>query len=161
MNANATFVRPALVYAGVAGATRLALLLAQAAYLRSLGDVQFGVYAFATLTEQILFTVVAYAFTNALGAKYAATNDKTDRANAVGTALVSVVIASAVLAVCWQFAAIWFSDAFLAKGADAQDLLRKLIASGAIVTKFERIEPSLNDIFIDQVGGQKAAGASV
>lgn len=49
----------------------------------------------------------------------------------------------------------------LAKGADAQDLLRKLIASGAIVTKFERIEPSLNDIFIDQVGGQKAAGASV
>ena len=49
----------------------------------------------------------------------------------------------------------------LAKGADAQDLLRKLIASEAVVTKFERIEPSLNDIFIDQVGGQKAAGASV
>lgn len=49
----------------------------------------------------------------------------------------------------------------LAKGVDSQDLLRKLIASGAIVTKFERIEPSLNDIFIDQVGGQKAAEASV
>lgn len=41
----------------------------------------------------------------------------------------------------------------LADGADAQILLRKLIDAGAMVTKFEQIEPSLNDIFIDQVGG--------
>ncbi|MEQ1603878.1 MAG: ATP-binding cassette domain-containing protein [Pyrinomonadaceae bacterium] len=47
----------------------------------------------------------------------------------------------------------------LAKDADAQDLLKKLIASGSIITKFERIEPSLNDIFIAQVGGQRAAEA--
>jgi ABC-2 type transport system ATP-binding protein len=42
----------------------------------------------------------------------------------------------------------------LAPGADAQRLLRRLIDSGAIVTKFEQVEPSLNDIFIDQVGGE-------
>ncbi len=41
----------------------------------------------------------------------------------------------------------------LADGADAQVLLRKLLESGASITKFEQVEPSLNDIFIDQVGG--------
>jgi ABC-2 type transport system ATP-binding protein len=40
----------------------------------------------------------------------------------------------------------------LAIGADAQKLLRALIESGATITKFEAVEPSLNDIFIDQVG---------
>jgi ABC-2 type transport system ATP-binding protein len=39
----------------------------------------------------------------------------------------------------------------LAENADAQILLRKLIESGARVTKFELIEPSLNDIFIEKV----------
>lgn len=39
----------------------------------------------------------------------------------------------------------------LAKNADAQVLLRKLLESGASVTKFEMIEPSLNDIFIEKV----------
>jgi ABC-2 type transport system ATP-binding protein len=41
----------------------------------------------------------------------------------------------------------------LADGADAQGLLKKLVDSGAAITKFEQIEPSLNDIFIEQVGG--------
>ncbi len=36
--------------------------------------------------------------------------------------------------------------------ADPQELLRALVAAGATVTKFEQVEPSLNDIFIDQVG---------
>ena len=39
-------------------------------------------------------------------------------------------------------------------GADPQILLRKLIDSGAEITKFEKVEPSLNDIFIDQVGNK-------
>jgi ABC-2 type transport system ATP-binding protein len=39
----------------------------------------------------------------------------------------------------------------LADGADPQALLRRLLDSGASVTKFEVVEPSLNDIFIDQV----------
>ena len=43
----------------------------------------------------------------------------------------------------------------LADGADAQILLKKLLESGASITKFEQVEPSLNDIFIDQVGGEK------
>jgi ABC-2 type transport system ATP-binding protein len=43
-------------------------------------------------------------------------------------------------------------EALLAEGADAQELLRRLIASGARVTKFEMVEPSLNDIFIEKVG---------
>jgi ABC-2 type transport system ATP-binding protein len=43
----------------------------------------------------------------------------------------------------------------LAENADAQVLLKKLVESGAIVTKFEQIEPSLNDIFIEQITSEK------
>jgi ABC-2 type transport system ATP-binding protein len=39
----------------------------------------------------------------------------------------------------------------LAENADSQVLLKELIESGAIVTKFEQVEPSLNDIFIDKI----------
>ncbi|MBV9217618.1 MAG: ATP-binding cassette domain-containing protein, partial [Acidobacteria bacterium] len=42
----------------------------------------------------------------------------------------------------------------LADGTDSQRLLRKLVDSGAEITKFENVEPTLNDIFIDQVGGK-------
>jgi ABC-2 type transport system ATP-binding protein len=42
-------------------------------------------------------------------------------------------------------------EVLLAADADPQDLLRQLVASGAKVTKFEMIEPSLNDIFIEKV----------
>lgn len=40
----------------------------------------------------------------------------------------------------------------LAPNADAQVLLKSLIESGAAISKFEQIEPSLNDIFIEKVG---------
>ncbi len=43
----------------------------------------------------------------------------------------------------------------LADGVDSQQFLQRLIASGAKVNKFEAIEPSLNDIFIEQIGGEK------
>lgn len=43
-------------------------------------------------------------------------------------------------------------EVVLAPGANAQDLLKALIAAGATVTKFELIEPSLNDIFIQKIG---------
>jgi len=43
----------------------------------------------------------------------------------------------------------------LADGADPQVLLMKLIDGGAVISKFEKIEPSLNDIFIDQIGGHR------
>ena len=43
------------------------------------------------------------------------------------------------------------AQALLAQGADAQVLLKRLIASGAVIGKFEMIEPSLNDIFITKV----------
>ncbi len=41
----------------------------------------------------------------------------------------------------------------LAENADAQVLLKSLIESGATISKFEQIEPSLNDIFIEKVKG--------
>ena len=41
----------------------------------------------------------------------------------------------------------------LTSGADPQELLKRLVASGANISKFEQVEPSLNDIFIAQVGG--------
>jgi ABC-2 type transport system ATP-binding protein len=44
-------------------------------------------------------------------------------------------------------------EALLAPGADAQELLRRLVSAGAAVTKFELVEPSLHDIFIEKVGG--------
>lgn len=39
----------------------------------------------------------------------------------------------------------------LVEGADAQVLLKRLIDSGAVIGKFEMVEPSLNDIFITKV----------
>ncbi|MCB1024866.1 MAG: ATP-binding cassette domain-containing protein [Acidobacteria bacterium] len=42
-------------------------------------------------------------------------------------------------------------EVFLAEKADSQKLLERLIESGATITRFELIEPSLNDIFIDKV----------
>ncbi|MBA4183049.1 MAG: ATP-binding cassette domain-containing protein [Acidobacteria bacterium] len=39
----------------------------------------------------------------------------------------------------------------LAENADPQFLLKKLIENGASISKFEQIEPSLNDIFIENV----------
>jgi ABC-2 type transport system ATP-binding protein len=46
-----------------------------------------------------------------------------------------------------------YAEAVLAPGADAQELLRGLLAAGARVTRFELVEPSLHDIFIEKVGG--------
>jgi len=40
----------------------------------------------------------------------------------------------------------------MAENIDAQVLLKRLVEAGAIVSKFEKVEPSLNDIFIDQIG---------
>jgi len=42
-------------------------------------------------------------------------------------------------------------EVLLAPNASPQELLQRLVSSGTIVTKFEMIEPSLNDIFIEKV----------
>ncbi|MBV9928866.1 MAG: ATP-binding cassette domain-containing protein [Acidobacteria bacterium] len=44
-------------------------------------------------------------------------------------------------------------EALLAPGADAQELLGRLLAAGARVSRFELVEPSLHDIFIEKVSG--------
>ena len=46
-------------------------------------------------------------------------------------------------------------EVLLAEGADPQELLRRLVERGAVVSKFERVEPSLHDIFIAEVGGAR------
>lgn len=43
-------------------------------------------------------------------------------------------------------------EILLAENADPQVLLRRLVEEGANISKFELIEPSLNDIFIEKVG---------
>jgi ABC-2 type transport system ATP-binding protein len=43
------------------------------------------------------------------------------------------------------------TEALLAEGADAQQLLTRLISAGARIERFEMIEPSLHDIFIEKV----------
>jgi ABC-2 type transport system ATP-binding protein len=42
-------------------------------------------------------------------------------------------------------------EILLAENADSQTLLKKLVENGAVISKFEEIEPSLNDIFIEKV----------
>lgn len=42
----------------------------------------------------------------------------------------------------------------LSNGMDPQVLLRKLVEGGAVISKFEKVEPSLNDIFIDKIKGE-------
>ncbi|HEY6119867.1 MAG TPA: ATP-binding cassette domain-containing protein [Pyrinomonadaceae bacterium] len=42
-------------------------------------------------------------------------------------------------------------EVLLTEQADAQDLLQRLVAAGAIIGRFEMIEPSLHDIFIEKV----------
>ncbi|MFL6229612.1 MAG: ABC transporter ATP-binding protein [Pyrinomonadaceae bacterium] len=44
-----------------------------------------------------------------------------------------------------------YSEVLLAEGADAQELLRRLVERGAEVTRFETVEPSLHDIFVQKV----------
>jgi ABC-2 type transport system ATP-binding protein len=44
-------------------------------------------------------------------------------------------------------------EILLVEGTDPQILLHKLVTAGARVSKFELIEPSLNDIFLEEVRG--------
>jgi ABC-type uncharacterized transport system ATPase subunit len=39
----------------------------------------------------------------------------------------------------------------LVPGASPQELLRRLVEANAVITKFELVEPSLHDIFIEKV----------
>jgi ABC-2 type transport system ATP-binding protein len=42
-------------------------------------------------------------------------------------------------------------EVLLAPGASAQELLQRLVSAGAQITKFELVEPTLHDIFIEKV----------
>jgi ABC-2 type transport system ATP-binding protein len=48
-----------------------------------------------------------------------------------------------------------YSEILLNDGADAQEVLRRALAAGARVNRFELVEPSLNEIFIESVTGLK------
>jgi ABC-2 type transport system ATP-binding protein len=45
-----------------------------------------------------------------------------------------------------------FFEVELAAGADAQTLLQRLVASGAAISRFEKVQPSLHQIFLQRVG---------
>jgi ABC-2 type transport system ATP-binding protein len=45
-----------------------------------------------------------------------------------------------------------FLEIELAAGADAQQLLQALVATGAPIERFERVRPSLHRIFLEKVG---------
>jgi ABC-2 type transport system ATP-binding protein len=51
-----------------------------------------------------------------------------------------------------------FLEVELAPGADPQLLLRRLVEARAVITRFELVQPSLHQIFLERVG---AAGAGV
>ena len=48
-----------------------------------------------------------------------------------------------------------YTEVMLKEGADSQELLKRAIAVGARVHRFEEVEPSLNDIFISTVEKKK------
>jgi ABC-2 type transport system ATP-binding protein len=54
-----------------------------------------------------------------------------------------------------------YAELELAPGADAQDLLKGLVTSGARLAKFELAEPSLNKVFVDLVGPEAATPNAV
>lgn len=45
-----------------------------------------------------------------------------------------------------------FFEIELANGADAQDLLRRIVSTGATINRFEIVRPSLHQIFLEKVG---------
>jgi len=45
-----------------------------------------------------------------------------------------------------------FYEIELAPGADAQELLRRVVATGAPIQRFELVQPSLHQIFLERVG---------
>ena len=49
-----------------------------------------------------------------------------------------------------------YAELELAPGADAQDILRGLVSSGARLSRFEIVAPSLHKIFVDLVGPEAA-----
>ncbi|HEY7912813.1 MAG TPA: ATP-binding cassette domain-containing protein [Blastocatellia bacterium] len=51
-----------------------------------------------------------------------------------------------------------YSEILLKDGADPQEVLRRAIQAGARVNRFELVEPSLNDIFIECVTGKTNGG---
>jgi ABC-2 type transport system ATP-binding protein len=53
-----------------------------------------------------------------------------------------------------------YAELELAPGADAQEILKGLVSSGARLSRFELAEPSLNKIFIDLVGPDAATAAA-
>ena len=53
-----------------------------------------------------------------------------------------------------------YAELELAEGASYQELLRRLVESGAAITRFEIAEPTLNKIFIDLVGAEAATAVA-
>jgi ABC-2 type transport system ATP-binding protein len=53
-----------------------------------------------------------------------------------------------------------YSEILLQDGADAQEVLKRALTAGARVNRFELVEPSLNEIFIESVTG-KSSGKKV
>jgi ABC-2 type transport system ATP-binding protein len=47
-----------------------------------------------------------------------------------------------------------YSEIMLADGADSQEILRRALGAGARVNRFELVEPTLNQIFIESVTGK-------
>jgi ABC-2 type transport system ATP-binding protein len=47
-----------------------------------------------------------------------------------------------------------FFEIEMVEGASSQELLRRLVAAGATVERFEKVQPSLHQIFLQKVGAQ-------
>ena len=53
-----------------------------------------------------------------------------------------------------------YSEILLNEGVDAQQVLQRALAAGARVNRFELVEPSLNEIFIQSVTGSEPAATA-
>src|SRR6266508_2785588 len=54
-----------------------------------------------------------------------------------------------------------YAELELAPGADAQEILRRLVGAGVRLSRFEQVEPTLTKVFIDLVGPDAARAAAV
>ncbi|MEP7383265.1 MAG: ATP-binding cassette domain-containing protein, partial [Gemmatimonadota bacterium] len=69
------------------------------------------------------------------------------------TAAVDAVLADRTLVARMDDSSRYF-EIELAPGADSQELLRRLMGAGASIERFERVQPSLHQIFLQQVGAK-------
>lgn len=105
-------------------------------FLRLLTPEEYGIYAIALLTEQVLVIISGYAITNAVGKYYAETLNTGEGAErVVGTAMVGLLAIGVALSLLWQLLAPALSGIILTPSA-SNTLIIRLIGVSFLASLF-------------------------